>query len=126
MRDAPCLTVYFDGFCPVCRREVGVYRRLHAPGAIHWQDLAATPGVLSDVGVDLQTALTWLHVRDADGVVHTGLDAHCRMWERLPLLHVLAWLIARSPRLRRGVDALYRWFTPRRPGLVLRRARSAG
>jgi hypothetical protein len=34
---SPC-TVYFDGMCPVCSREIATYRQLHGGGAINWVD----------------------------------------------------------------------------------------
>ena len=33
----PALTVYFDGACPVCSREIAMYRR--QPGAELWRTL---------------------------------------------------------------------------------------
>ncbi len=33
------LMVYYDGQCPVCRREIALYRRLDTAGAVAWRDL---------------------------------------------------------------------------------------
>ena len=32
----PLLTVYFDGSCPLCRREMALYRRLPQAQSIEW------------------------------------------------------------------------------------------
>lgn len=121
----PPIEVFFDGACPVCRREVALYRRLAAPGAIDWTDIAR-PDALDGEPFDLAAALVLLHVRDVDGRLRIGLDAHLLLWSRLPGWRLLAWLLPRSARLQRLADAGYRWFTARRPGLVRRQAARHG
>lgn len=124
MRDATPLTVYFDGACPVCSREVALYRRLDRRARIRWLDLAGSADVLRDTGFRLAAALELLHVREADGGLSIGVDAHLKMWERLPGLRWLAWVLRRYPRVRRRFEIAYLAFTRRRPGLVRRAARS--
>lgn len=118
------IRVFFDGQCPVCGREVAVYRRLVAGGAVQWIDLASGLGALRGEPFDLASAMTLLHVRDAEGELHVGLPAHLVLWERLPVLKWLAWGLRRSAAARRVFEHMYLWFTVRRPGL--RRARTGG
>ncbi|MGN6519307.1 MAG: thiol-disulfide oxidoreductase DCC family protein [Dokdonella sp.] len=118
------ITVYYDGLCPVCGREVALYRRVARPGAIRWRDLAGGRDVLRGESFDLDAALALLHVRDAGGALHVGLAAHLVLWDRLPGLRRLAGVLRAHPRLRRAFDAIYVAFTQRRPGL--RRRRVAG
>jgi len=40
MSTADC-TVYFDGACPLCRREIALYRRAAGEGRIDWVDASA-------------------------------------------------------------------------------------
>jgi predicted DCC family thiol-disulfide oxidoreductase YuxK len=119
------ITVYFDGECPVCSREVALYRRLPHRAPIFWLDLAAPGDPLRGENFDLGAALELLHVKDGAGRLHVGLDAHLLMWQRLPGLHVLAGTLARWPGVRRPFESLYLAFTRHRPGLVRRRARGA-
>jgi predicted DCC family thiol-disulfide oxidoreductase YuxK len=120
MYDNAPITVYFDGYCPVCSREVALYRRLDRHARIRWLDLAGPTDVLRDAGFSLTAALDLLHVRDVDGGLRIGLDAHLLMWERLPGLRWLAWAVRRHAGLRRVLEAAYRAFTRRRPGLTRR------
>lgn len=119
------ITVFFDGLCPVCRREVALYRRLAAPGAVRWTDIAP-PGALDGETFGLDAALALLHVRDGSGALRIGLDAHLLLWARLPGWRVLVRTLARSAAPRRVAEAGYRWFTARRPGRVRRQALCRG
>lgn len=117
--DAP-ITVFFDGLCPVCSREVRLYRRLHAPGAILWRDLASAEDLLQQESFGLADALALLHVRDADSTLRIGLAAHLCMWQRLPGFRVIVAVLRLFPALMAPLDAIYRYFTARRPGLTRR------
>ncbi len=121
MSDKRPITVYYDGLCPVCSREVAVYRRLDWPGHIRWQDLAVGPDDLPD----LDAAYQLLHVRDAGGVLHVGFAAHLLMWRRLRGFRLLAWTLRRCRPSAYVAERIYLWLTARRPGLA-RRQRAAG
>ena len=123
-RPDSAITVYFDSQCPVCSREVALYRRLERRGRIAWRDLAGPGHLLRGEPFSLAAALELLHVKDGRGAVHVGLDAHLLMWQRLPVLKALAWALCRWPAARRPFEAMYIAFTKRRPGLVRRRGRS--
>ncbi len=40
MSDESKTEVYFDGACPLCRREISLYRKLDKEGVISWVDVA--------------------------------------------------------------------------------------
>lgn len=79
------LTVYYDGACPLCRREIGHYRRCAGAERVNFVDLAA---IGSDAalgpGLDLAAARARLHVREADGRLVSGAAAFARLWRLLP------------------------------------------
>lgn len=115
------ITVFFDSYCPVCRREVAAHRRRAPEAPILWRDLATDPAALADQDFSLDAALALLHVRDAHGRLHTGLDAHLQLWQLLPGWRHLAAVLHRYVGLRRPLQALYGLFTRHRPGLTRRR-----
>ncbi|HSX59362.1 MAG TPA: DUF393 domain-containing protein [Tahibacter sp.] len=120
----PCpqpITVFFDGYCPVCRREVAAYRRLAPQAAIRWHDIASDAPSVERDGFDLAAALALLHVRDGDGRLRIGLQAHLCLWQRLPGWRLLVAPLQRFDALYRAADAAYRLFTRWRPGLRRRR-----
>ena len=104
------LTVYYDGACPVCRREIGFARRRGAD--MDFVDIARG-GVLPE-GLDRNDALARFHVRRPDGTVLAGAEAFGEMWARIPLLRPLGW-IARRKALQGPLDWLYGRFLKVRP-----------
>lgn len=113
MDDVRRPVVFFDGGCPVCRREIGFYRRLDRKQAIDWRDIAAEPGVLDGSGVGWQTAMRRFHARDAHGRMRQGVDAFAMVWEHLPYWRWLARLV-RGLRLVGPLEYLYGWYADRR------------
>jgi demethoxyubiquinone hydroxylase (CLK1/Coq7/Cat5 family) len=119
---APACTVYFDGACPVCRREIAHYRRVAGGGQIDWVDASAcTPSALGD-GLPREAALSRLHVRLADGSLVSGAAAFAAIWARLPGYSWLAAFAARRP-VRSAMEFAYAGFLRLRP--LWRRAKPA-
>lgn len=86
-------TVFFDGSCPLCSREIQHYRQLPGSDSIHWVDASCEPTALSEAGLSVATAMRRLHARDASGDWHVGLDAFLLIWRRLPRYGWVAWLL---------------------------------
>ena len=108
------LTVYFDGSCPLCRREIAFYRRLRGAERLQWLDVSAG----APLGPDLscEDAMRRFHVRDGQGRLFSGGAAFARLWQALPGWRVLGCLCARPP-LSWLLDLAYRCFLPLRPRL---------
>lgn len=107
------LTVFFDGGCPLCKREIAHYRRLRAREAVAWVDIIRQPEVLERFDLEQRTALAALHVWD-DGraVMHTGAAAFVRLWQSLPRYRWLARCIT-ACRLTPLLERVYRVFARR-------------
>jgi predicted DCC family thiol-disulfide oxidoreductase YuxK len=104
------LAVCYNGDCPVCRSEIGHYRRqgegAGGEAAIEWIDLAAAPDRLAAHGVDAAQAKRRLHALTADGRLISGVDVFAAIWERLPRYRWLARAV-RQPWLRPVAVAFY-------------------
>lgn len=106
------MTVWYDGSCPLCRREIAFMRRLDRRRAIQFVDIADTA---ASCPVDRMTALARLHAREGQTLL-TGAAAFAAMWRAIPLLRPLG-VAARNPAILRGLERLYRAFLIVRPYL---------
>lgn len=106
------LTVWHDGGCPLCRREIALMRRLDRRGAITFID--ASDGTSVCPG-DRQALLARLHAEE-DGRMLSGAAAFAAMWRAIPALRLLG-LAARNPLILGGLERLYRGFLKIRPAL---------
>lgn len=105
--------VFYDGGCPICRREIAHYRRLDRDGAVVWHDLSQEPEAATTHGIDPAAAMAVFHVVDSDARIRTGVEGFIVVWRQLPGWHLLAKLV-RVFRLTRPLEAAYRWYAPRR------------
>ena len=106
-------TVYFDGSCPLCRAEIGYYRRTDQAGALCFVDVSE-PGAPMPDGLTQQRAMDRFHVGAVDGRVLSGAAAFVEVWSRLPRWR---WA-ARAASLPGALAVLefgYRIFLPVRP-----------
>jgi len=106
--------VFYDGGCPLCRREIGHYQRLdRRRRAIDWRDIVAEPQALEGVGVDWEQAMRRFHALDGDGRLRSGVDAFVMVWAELPGWRHLGRLV-RGLGLVPALDVAYRWYARRR------------
>ena len=107
------LEVWFDGDCPLCRREIAVMRGLDQRGAIVFTDVANGPG---SCPLDRAELLARFHARE-DGVILSGAAAFAAMWRAIPLLRPLG-LAARNRSVLGLLERLYVAFLRVRPSLT--------
>ena len=103
------LTVYFDGACPVCAREIALYRRQRGAHTVRWVDASSCDATALGPGLDRTEALARLHARRPDGTLLEGAGAFAAMWRALPAWSMLGRL-AGWPPLRRLLDLGYDGF----------------
>lgn len=101
--------VFFDGSCPLCRREIAHYRRIDTAQRMYWVDAVSEPEALSRHGLSLKAAMAELHVLDGAGRWQRGIDAFVVIWQQLPGYRWLAKIIT-TLGLRRPLAFAYRHF----------------
>ena len=110
-------TVFFDGGCPLCRREIQHYRRLDLGERVRWVDITAAGEVLARHGIDPAAAMQRLHALNERGEVVTGVAAFLVVWRQLPGYRHLARLLERlglTPVLDRAYARFAVWRLRRR------------
>jgi predicted DCC family thiol-disulfide oxidoreductase YuxK len=106
------LTVWHDGGCPLCRREIALMRRLDRRHAITFVDAASDDSVCPR---DRQELLERFHAEE-NGRILSGAAAFAAMWRAIPMLRPLG-LIARNDAIFRVLEFLYVRFLRVRPTL---------
>lgn len=118
IKEALPLTVLYDGACPLCRREIGVYRGLQPlqPDApVCFADVSDTSLPLPP-GTTREQLLARFHVRGRDGQLLSGAQAFLALWAALPGWRWLA-LAGRLPGAAWVMERGYRLFLRWRPML---------
>ena len=105
--------MFFDGGCPICRREVDFYRRLDQAGRVQWYDITADTRALTALGIRPRDAQARLHALDRQGSIRIGAAAFVAIWRELPYWRWLARLAA-VPGMVAVMDAVYRPYARRR------------
>lgn len=110
-RPAP-VTVWYDGACPLCTREIALLRRLDRRGAITFVDLVGADG---QCPLERTVMLARLHVMAGEELLN-GAAAFAALWRAIPLLRPLGEL-ARIPGMLWLLERVYRGFLRLRPRL---------
>ena len=106
------LTVWYDGACPLCTREIALIRRLDRRRAIEFIDVAGEDAACP---IDRAVLLARFHALEG-GVLLSGAAAFAAMWRAVPLLRPLG-LAARLPGALWLLERAYRGFLRVRPAL---------
>ena len=112
----------YDGACPLCRREIGLYRGLlplKADTPVCYADISDAnlplPSTLP-FGTTREQLLARFHVRRGDGELLSGAQAFLALWAELPGWRWLA-LAGRVPGVAWLMERSYRFFLRWRPAL---------
>jgi predicted DCC family thiol-disulfide oxidoreductase YuxK len=108
----PPLTVWYDGACPLCTREIALMRRLDRTGRIEFVDVAEPN---ASCPIDPALLLARFHAREG-GVLLSGAAAFAAMWRAIPLLRPLG-LLARNRQVLGALEWAYVRFLRVRPTL---------
>lgn len=107
------LTVLYDGACPLCRREIGLYRGLPASVPLCFADVSDAAQPLP-AGTTRPALMARFHVIDAHGRLISGARAFLALWAVLPGWRWLA-RAGRLPGVAGLMELTYRLFLRVRP-----------
>lgn len=104
--------VFFDGECPLCRREIEMLRQLDRRGGIAFTDIAAPGFDPSAVALSHAELMARIHGRTADGTIVEGVEVFRRLYAAVGFGPLVA--LSRVPPIGWVLDAGYRWFAKNR------------
>ena len=107
-------TIYFDGACPLCSKEIATYKQWRGAEYIVWIDASACPEY--ELGSELKrdAALARLHIRNAEGKLEQGAAAFLELWKHFPAMAWLTPLLSHQATIK-FLDVLYWLFLRIRP-----------
>ena len=125
--DTPRLTVFYDGACPLCLREIRFYRGLRGGERLAWVDVSrplddprGQPRSPADdmvaPGLCRLDALARFHVLLPDGRVQSGARGFLALWRALPGLRPIGTILSVPP-IPSLMEPVYRLFLKLRPAL---------
>jgi len=107
------VNVWFDGACPLCRREIALMRALDRHSRLRFIDVADGDAACP---LDRQALLARFHAQEEGGPIVSGAAAFAAMWRVIPLLRPLG-MLARIPLVLWVLERLYVLFLRVRPRL---------
>ncbi|MBS0170612.1 MAG: DUF393 domain-containing protein [Nitrospira sp.] len=114
------LTVFYDGACPLCSREIAVMKRLDRQQRLRLCDFSIPGYDAASTGLNPERLGAVIHAQWSDGTIITGMEVFHAIWQAVSL-GILAHL-SRLP----GIDTLmvsgYAWFARNRLWLTGRTA----
>lgn len=106
------ITIFYDGKCGLCSKEINHYRKIAPDGIFNWQDITQSTTELHKEGISLAEGLKLLHARDETGKLHIGVDAFVLIWKQLKHWNLLAFIASLpliNPLLKFGYRHFAEW-----------------
>lgn len=109
------ITIFYDGQCPLCTKEIAWLQKRMTPGRVLFQDITVAVFSPQALGKTMPAMMQALHVRDQDGQWYTAMAATRLIYQEAGL----GWLVAPTawPGLAPIFDWLYQRFARLRPRL---------
>ena len=102
------LTIFYDGNCPLCMKEMQLLKQNTIDKSIHFANLHNESFSTDYPHIDKTEAIQILHGQLNTGELLLGLDVTCKAWA---LVGKHKWLaILRWPVIRTIADVFYRLF----------------
>ena len=106
------VTVWYDGACPLCLREIALMRRLDSRSRIEFVEARDARGC----PIDKESLLARFHAQERNEPIVSGAAAFAAKWRAIPVLRPLG-LIARWRPVLWVLEKLYLAFLRFRPSL---------
>ena len=112
VKNQPWIEVFYDGGCPLCRREMAFIRGRDRRGTIRFTDIDAPDFRAESYGTDRDSLMSQLHARLPDGTWLRGVEVFRRLYASIGFGPIV-WL-TRLPILAQLLDFLYLRFARNR------------
>lgn len=104
--------VFYDGDCPLCKKEIAMIRRMDRREKIRFTDIAAADFAPADYGKTMEELMAEIHGRDAAGQWVIGVEVFRKLYKAVGFGPVVA--VTRLPGVRHALDLGYKFFAKQR------------
>jgi len=118
MHEAPVLTLYYDGQCPLCQAEIHFLQSRDTEGKLGFIDVTEVKFDPSAHQISCEAAMAQIHGRLANGQVLVGVPVFAQAYQ-LVRLPGLAWVLSR-PWMQPHLGTAYQLFDKHRHTLSKR------
>ena len=88
------ITVYYDGKCGLCSKEIAYYKSIAPPDTFLWLDVFESKEAIEAEGIVFADAFRFLHARDSSGKLHIGVDGFILIWNNLKYWSLLGKFVS--------------------------------
>ena len=104
--------IFFDGECPLCKREIALLRGMDRKQRIRFTDIAASGFEAAALGKTHDVLMARIHGRLPDGTWLEGVEVFRRAYAAVGFGALVS--LTRLPGVSQGLDAGYRLFARNR------------
>lgn len=104
--------VFYDGDCPLCRREIDMLRRRDGAGRIRFTDIAASDFDPAALGLRRETLMKRIHGRLPNGELVEGVEVFRQLYAAVGFERLVQ--VSRLPALSKFLDVGYSLFAANR------------
>jgi ubiquinone biosynthesis monooxygenase Coq7 len=91
------ITVFYDGACPLCTREMGFYKRQKGADSIAWMDVSRCNEDYVAPDLSKELALRRFHIQEKDGPIVSGAEGFAVLWAALPAFRLFGRVARTQP-----------------------------
>ena len=103
------ITVYYDGKCGLCSKEINHYKKIVEGDKFNWVDITIDDKEFVSNGFKVSEGLNQLHIKDENGQFHIGVDAFITIWKNIKYWKTLAKIIS-FPLIKIFAELVYNIF----------------
>ena len=85
--------IFYDGKCPVCKKEISLYKKLSMSNSIEWYNVHSNQAALKKVNKSKEECLKLLHVYDDNNNLYLGVEAFIFIWKKTKYFKYIAYCL---------------------------------
>ena len=106
------IEVFFDGECPLCRREIDMLRRRDQSKKIRFEDISSPEFDPTSLGVSFDSLMAEIHGRTSDGTIIKGVEVFRLLYEAVGFKRLVK--LSRLPGISHAMNLGYWLFAKNR------------